>query len=62
MKRDLMLHLLWQSGLYTNQKIGELFGLSYSSVSRRAAIARKRTQEDVALRKQIQQLNDLINV
>ena len=26
--RDLMLYLLWRSGLYTNQQIGELFGLS----------------------------------
>jgi len=62
MNRDLMLYLLWQSGLYTNRQIGELFGLSYSSVSRRAAIARKRIQENVALQKQVQYLNNLIKV
>ena len=62
MNRDLMLYLLWHSGLYTNRQIGELFGLSYSSVSRRAAIARKSIREDVTLQKKVQQLNDLINV
>ncbi|MBW2644326.1 MAG: hypothetical protein JRC89_13445 [Deltaproteobacteria bacterium] len=48
---DLMLYLLWHSGLYTNQQIGELFGLSYSSVSRRAALTHKRIREDVNLKK-----------
>ncbi|OEU64207.1 MAG: hypothetical protein BBJ57_08800 [Desulfobacterales bacterium PC51MH44] len=62
MNRDLMLYLLWHSGLYTNRQIGELFGLSYSSVSSRAAIARKSIREDVTLQKKVQQLNDLINV
>lgn len=62
MNRDLMLYLLWHSGLYTNRQIGELFGLSYSSVSSRAAIARKSIRKDVTLQKKVQQLNDLINV
>jgi len=62
MNRDLMIYLLWHSGLYTNRQIGELLGLSYSSVSRRAAITRKRVQEDSALEKRIQRLNNLINV
>jgi putative transposase len=62
MNRDLMLYLLWHSGLYTNQQIGELFGLSYSSVSRRAALTRKRIREDVNLKKKVQQLSDLIKL
>ena len=62
MNRDLMLYLLWHSGLYTNQQIGELFGLSYSSVSRRAALARKRIREDATLQRKIQQLSDLIKL
>ena len=62
MNRDLMLYLLWHSGLYTNQQIGEMFGLSYSSVSRRAALTRKRIREDVNLKKKVQQLSDLIKV
>ena len=62
MNRDLMLYLLRLSGLYTNQQIGELFGLSYSSVSRRAALTRKRIREDVTLQKKAEQLSELIKV
>ena len=32
------LPFLWRTGRFTNQKISELFGLSYSSVSRRVGI------------------------
>jgi putative transposase len=34
-KRDVILYLLWETGRYGNQRIGELMGLKYSSVSRR---------------------------
>ncbi|MDP2646349.1 MAG: transposase [Desulfobacterales bacterium] len=36
-KRDLMIYLLWETGRFTNLKIGELFGLTYSSISRRVS-------------------------
>lgn len=62
MNRDLMLYLLWNSGLYTNQQIGELFGLSCSSVSKQATTARKRIREDAILQKKVEQLSDLIKV
>jgi hypothetical protein len=29
---------LWDMGLYTNSEIGELFGLTYSAISRRVSI------------------------
>ena len=32
-KRDLMIYFIWQTGLLTNEKIGALFGINYSSVS-----------------------------
>jgi REP element-mobilizing transposase RayT len=35
-KRDAILYLLWETGKYSNQEVGELMGLTYSSVSRRA--------------------------
>jgi len=38
MNRDLMLYLLWNSGIFTKRQIGGLSGLSYSSVSRCAAM------------------------
>ncbi len=36
--RDVLLYFLRGTGLYTNKQIGELFGLTYSAVSRRANI------------------------
>jgi hypothetical protein len=62
MNRDLMLYLLWNSGIFTNQQIGELLGLSYSSVSRRAAMVRKSIQKDKILLNKVQQLNTLIKL
>ena len=44
--RDLLIYLLWQTGLYTNQNIGKIFGLSYSAVSQRAKIFRTKFQKD----------------
>ena len=32
-KRDMMVYLIWKTGALTNEKIGQLFGLSYSAVS-----------------------------
>ena len=31
--RDLLMYLLWKSGKLPNEKIGNLFGVTYSSVS-----------------------------
>lgn len=62
MNRDLMLFLLWHSGLYTNRQLGELFGLSYSSVSRRTTIVRNSIRNDETLVKKVHQLSDLIKV
>jgi hypothetical protein len=42
LNRDLLLYWLWQEGKYTNQQIGELFGLTHSSVSRRVTIIRNK--------------------
>jgi REP element-mobilizing transposase RayT len=38
--RDVLLYFLRGTGLYTNKQIGELFGLTYSAVSRRASIVK----------------------
>jgi DNA-binding MarR family transcriptional regulator len=42
LNRDILLYWLWQEGSYRNLKIGELFGLTHSSVSRRVKIIRKK--------------------
>ena len=40
--RDVLLYFLKGTGLYTNKQIGELFGLSYSGVSRRGRIIKSK--------------------
>ena len=50
LNRDILLYWLWQEGKYTNLQIGDLFGLTHSSVSRRVTIIRKK----IALEKNFQ--------
>jgi len=42
LNRDILLYWLWQEGKYTNLQIGELSGLTHSSVSRRVTIIRNK--------------------
>ena len=50
-KRDLLIYLIWDMGMYNNQEIGRLFGLGYSSVSRRVSIMKTRLLDDVIIKK-----------
>jgi len=54
--RDLVIYLLWKTGLFKNQEIGDLLGLTYSSISRRAAIIRERIGKDNGIKKQFKRL------
>ncbi|MCP5005974.1 MAG: addiction module toxin RelE [Planctomycetes bacterium] len=36
--RDMLIYILWSTGMYSNQEIGDLFDLGYSSISRRVGI------------------------
>ena len=54
--RDLLIYLLWKTGLFKNQEIGDLLGLTYSSISRRAAIIRERIGKDNRIKKQFKRL------
>ncbi len=38
--RDFLIHLLWETGIHTNEEIGECFGLTYSSVSKAVSLFR----------------------
>jgi len=60
--RDLLIYLLWQTGLYTNQKIGHFFGLSYSAVSQRAKIFRTKVQNDKKTREKFSQIKSQIKM
>jgi len=50
-KRDLLVYVLWDSGFFTNQQIGGVFGLVYLTVSRRVGICRERLSKDYRKRK-----------
>ena len=43
--RDLLMYFFWQLGVYTNEEIGSLFKVSYSSVSRNVSSFRKKLTE-----------------
>ncbi|MCF8111882.1 MAG: transposase [Desulfobacteraceae bacterium] len=43
-KRDVMIYALWETSRYSNPKIGELVGLSYSAVSKRIHDARSKVK------------------
>jgi hypothetical protein len=55
--RDLLIHLIWQTGALTNQEIGRYFGLSYLPVSRRAHIVESRLQQDEKFREKYDTVN-----
>ena len=48
--RDVLLYFLRGTGLYTNKQIGELFGLTYSAVSRRANIVKSEISKQSEMR------------
>jgi len=61
-KRDMLIFLLWETGRYTNSEIGSLFGLSYSSVSRRVAFIRPIVKQQGKYGKIYRRLKALIKV
>jgi len=61
-KRDLLLYILWELGIYSGREIGEVFGLGYSSVSRRAHMVRERIQKDKVLKKEFKDIKSKIKI
>ena len=60
LNRDLLLFWLWQEGKYTNQQIGELFGLTHSSVSRRVTIIRNKMALEQNFQSQVEAIKSQI--
>jgi REP element-mobilizing transposase RayT len=60
-KRDLLIHLLRQAGGRTNQAIGDIFGLTYSAVSRRAALVRGRLAREKRFSQEYDRLKEKIS-
>lgn len=60
--RDLLIFLVWQLGQQTNQQIGDLFGLTYSAVSRRVSIFKNLMRLDNQLRRKLEQVKSRIKI
>ena len=60
LNRDLLIYLLWSTGWYTNKEIGQLFGLGYSSISRRVTIMKQEISKDDKLKKKIKMIKSQI--
>jgi hypothetical protein len=61
LERDLLLYLIRQMGVLTDQQLGVMFGLGYSAVSRRAGIFKENLQESRALQRKFDRLRSKIN-
>jgi hypothetical protein len=61
-ERDIAIYLLWETGWYKNREIGEVFGLSYSGVSRRVKVTKDRIERDKDFRKRYQQIRAQIKM
>ncbi len=61
-KRDLIIYLVWRTGLLTNEKIGAIFGLSYSSVSHRVQAVKDKMARDTKFKKRWDGLYSQIKV
>ena len=62
LNRDLLIYLLWSTGWYNNQEIGNLFGLGYSSISRRVTIMKSKISKEDETNKRLENIKSLIKV
>lgn len=60
--RDLLIYIAWQSGVATNQEIGDIFGVTYSAVSQRASVVKKLLKKDKRLQRKYQHIQSLIKI
>ena len=56
-KRDLLVYLLWNKGLMTNEQLGRLFNISYSAVSHSVKKFKEKMVNDQKVRKQFDKVN-----
>ena len=60
--RDFLIYLLWQTGRFSNAEIGEQFGLTYSSVTRRVDVFTNRLKDEDKLKGWYEALKSQIKV
>jgi len=60
--RDMLIYLLWQTGKFINSEIGEQFGLTYSSVTRRVDALKNRWEKEGELKSKYEKFKSQIKV
>ena len=60
--RDLLIYLLWETGLFTNYQIGNNFGLAYSTVSQIVGHVRQRLSENTELQRRVEEVKTISKV
>jgi chromosomal replication initiation ATPase DnaA len=55
--RDLVVYALWERGLFRNDDIGRVFGVSYSTVSHIVKEVKERIKEDPRMGNQTKRIN-----
>ena len=60
--RDLLIYIAWQLGVATNQRIGDKFGLTYSSVSQRARVIKENLNKDKVLARKYHHIKSLVKI
>jgi REP element-mobilizing transposase RayT len=61
-QRDLLVYLIWQTGLLTNEKIGAIFDLTYSSVSHSVKAVKARMAKDPKFRDYFEKIKSQFKV
>lgn len=61
-KRNLIIYLIWKTGLLTNEKIGAMFDLTYSSVSHSVKAVKFRMEKEHNYRDYIEDLHSQFKV
>jgi len=60
--KDLLVYWFWQRGAYTNEEIGNIFGVSYSAVSHSVKKVKPRISEESELFRKYKLLNSQIKM
>ncbi len=56
-KRDLIVYLLWNKGLMTNEQLGRLFNISHSAISHSVKIFKEKMVNDKEVKNQFETIN-----
>lgn len=60
--RDLLVYSVWKTGLLTNEKIGRLFGMTYSSISHIVKTVKLRMVEERDLKEKFSRIYSLFKI